>query len=341
MPEYALQYGHLRFGKLNGHAPNNCCGNQVRISVGRPCSDGQQGLQPSGNVHFSGKHRLKIDRTVGGLFVDDDLPVGGQLLQCGLHRLEAQFELSGTAGFQLGPGQIGVPFFAGLLQQVAQTGLGALDLVYGQIGMAHNSVGNMKPDPGNIPGQPVGIVAQNFEGFTSIGLVNLCAVNGFDIKVLQECHQSSHRMVLAPGLLDKTRLSHTDARHFDQPVGGLLDDFQSLGREMGNQPFRGLETDSFDQSGTQIATDPLRTGRQQHLEGLDFELLAVPGMRTPAACQSQGLASLGIGYMSENRHHAGRFGQPKPGNQKMGLIVAKSDAFNLALDGCGIRFRGH
>jgi len=164
---------------------------------------------------------------------------------------------------------------------------------------ACDRVGGLEADPPDLPGQAVGLLADDPSAVVAEALVDTHGERGRDAVALERGHHLADVPLLLPGGGDPRRPHRADPRHLGQPLGAGVDDLECpLAEGVDDAP--GVDrADPLDQAAAEVAPHPLGRGRQGGAVVERLELPAVLRVVTPPAVRDDRLAGCQVGQRAD------------------------------------------
>ena len=119
---------------------------------------------------------------------------------------------------------------------------------------------------------------------------------------LQKEHDIFDFLLLLPALLDIRHPARSDARHFQKPLRGRLDDFQGVLSELLDNPAGELGPDALYQAAAQVLLHSEHRGGQGLLTGLRNKLTAIFRVHAPGPAQGEDTAHVNFRHLAYHRH---------------------------------------
>ena len=141
---------------------------------------------------------------------------------------------------------IDVTFVGQLVEGIEDTAAASSLIVLAVAHLSRDGVGSLEADAPDVIGEAVGIGLHLVDALLAISLVDLSSVGGADSIALKEDHHVLDVELLHPRVVDLLDTLGTDAVYLAEPLAVLLDDFESVHAELGDDEFRELWTDTLD-----------------------------------------------------------------------------------------------
>src|ERR1039458_10631409 len=140
----------------------------------------------------------------------------------------------------------------GLQQHMVEARTGAQDGVMRYADLLGNSVRRSEPDPVDVPGQRVRVGLNAPDGLLPVGLIDTDSPAGADSLGMKEHHDVADDLLLGPGRFDPSSSLGSNAFHFLQADGVVLDDVEDLLAKLIHQ-FPGVSRpDALDHAAAQV-----------------------------------------------------------------------------------------
>ena len=197
-----------------------------------------------------------------------------------------------------------------------------------------------EPDPADVPGQTVGILADHPHGIAAIGLVDPHRPRGADAVGVQEQHDLPDDLLLRPAGDDPRRTLGADTGHLPQALRLLLDEIEHRLSEAPHQPLGVDRADAADHARGEIPLDPLQRCRRAGLEEGRAELLAVGAVVHPGAAHLDELAGADHRRVADHGHQVPLAPRLDPQHAEPVLRVVERHPLHEAGQGFGRRCLG-
>ena len=145
-----------------------------------------------------------------------------------------------------------MPTFRQFVQCIQNSASQTYELSFLQSHLSSNRICSFKSDPPDIICQPVWILLDNLDTFTSIGLKDSGCMSRTDFMALKKQHDILDLFLFLPAVLDPLHADLPDPFHLDQFVRILFNHIQCILPEFLHDPLCKLWPHTLDQPGTKI-----------------------------------------------------------------------------------------
>ena len=191
-------------------------------------------------------------------------------------------ELNGPSGENV-PGGVDMAVIDHFIQGEDNAGFDARRMVWSQSKRLGNAICGFEANAVDVAFELIWIFLNGLEGSVPIHFVNLDRQIGADTMRVQKKHDLLDLLLLLPGSDNFPRSVWTDAGHFQQAFGLLLNNFEGCFFEDSHDAFRHLRPDPFDHARAEIAFHSRNRGRESLFADFHVELFAVFWMGIPGS----------------------------------------------------------